>query len=178
MTTIGEESSTRPSGDPLDAGPYQLEIRPCTPAQMEKRVARFRELKYPPDRYPDAHLPGHQRKNYLVVGKGLQVKGAKDPMSAIPVAEGFHLAYASMQPGNGPKLHNHDTNETFVAIKGTWRVVWGVDAANSVEIGPLDVCSVPPFVPRTFICLTAGEGEEEGLIMAIIAGDAPKSEFM
>jgi uncharacterized RmlC-like cupin family protein len=145
---------------------------------MQKRVARFSELKCPPNRYPDSLLPGHERKNYLVVGKGLQMEGASDPMSAIPIAEGFQLAYATMRPGNGPKLHNHDTNETFIAIKGTWRVVWGVDAAHSLELGPQDVCSVPPFVPRTFICLTAGPGEEEGLIMAIIAGDAPKSEFM
>jgi hypothetical protein len=155
-----------------------MEIRACTQVQMEERVARFAELKYPPDRYPDSHLPGHERKNYLVVGKGLQIEGGKDPMSAIPVAEGFLLAYATMRPGNGPKLHNHDTNETFIAVKGKWRVIWGLDGANSVQLAPLDVCSIPPFVPRTFICLAAEEGEEEGLIMAIVAGNAPRSEFV
>lgn len=164
--------------EPADGGPRELEIRDLTPAQMKTRVARFAELKYPPDRYPDSKLPGHERKNYLVVGKGLRIKDAKDPLSAIPVSEGFHLAYATMRPGNGPKLHNHDTNETFIAIKGTWRVTWGLANDRSVELAPLDVCSVPAFVPRTFVCLSAEAGEEEGLIMAIVAGDAPRSEFM
>ena len=168
MTTTVAQPSTQ----------HEMEVRTCTPEQMQKRVARFSELKYPPNRYPDSHLPGHQRKNYLVVGTGLQVKGAQDPMSAIPVAEGFQLAYAKVPPGNGPKLHNHDTNETFIAIKGTWRVIWGRDGANSVELGPLDVCAVPAFVPRTFVCLTAEQGEEEGLIMAILPGNTPRSEFM
>ncbi len=177
MNTPVAEASLH-SHDPLDVGQYRMEIRACTPPQMLQRVARFSELKCPPNRYPDSHLPGHERKNYLVVGKGLQMKDAAEPMSAIPIAEGFQLAYATMRPGNGPALHNHDTNETFIALKGTWRVVWGLGQPNSVDLGPQDVCSVPPFVPRTFICLTAEEGEQEGLIMAIIAGDAPNSEFM
>ena len=54
-----------------------------------------------------------------------------DNASAIPVDEGFQLGYATMKPGNGPKLHNHDTNETFIAIKGTWRVVWGDSVGTS-----------------------------------------------
>ena len=173
ITTAGQAAVR----DPLDAGPYQLEIRACSPAQMQERVARYTELKCPPNRYPDSHLPGRQRKNFLVIGKGLQVEGAQPPMPAIPIAEGFQLGYATMKPGNGPALHNHDTNETFIAVKGTWRVTWGLDQANSVELGHLDVCSVPAFVPRTFVCLSADEGEEEGLLMAIIAGDAPRSEF-
>jgi uncharacterized RmlC-like cupin family protein len=109
---------------------------------------------------------------------GLQVAGAQDPMAAIPVAEGFQLAYATMRPGNGPKLHNHDSNETFVALKGTWRVVWGLGAAHSVDLAPLDVCAVPAFVPRSFVCLSAEPGDEEGLIMAILPGDTPRSEFV
>jgi quercetin dioxygenase-like cupin family protein len=31
------------------------------------------------------------------------------------------MSYVEAKPGNGPMLHNHDTNETFVAIKGQWR---------------------------------------------------------
>jgi uncharacterized RmlC-like cupin family protein len=177
MTTTLAEHPAPFLRDPMDKGQYQMEIRALTPAQMRQRVARFDELKYPPDRYPDSHLPGRERKNYLVVGRGLKVAGAKDPMSAIPVSEGFQLSYAKVRPGNGPQLHNHDSNETFVAIKGTWRVFWGLGQANSVDLKPLDVCSVPAFVPRTFICLSTDDGEDEGVIMAVIAGDAPNSEF-
>ena len=157
---------------------YEMPIKELAPEQMAKRVARFSELKYPPDRYPDSQLPGNVRKNYLVVGHGLIGKGFNDPMSAIPIDEGFQLSYVACEPGNGPRLHNHDTNETFIAIKGTWRVIWGLQEEHSVELGELDVCSVPPFTPRRFINLTPGDGRKEGLLMAVQPGNVAQCEFM
>lgn len=162
----------------MSASKYDMEIRTLTSEQMNKRVARFDALKYPPDRYPDSLLPGHERRNYLVVGSGLVVDGGKEPMSAIPIEEGFQLSYVKAKPGNGPKLHNHDTNETFIALQGTWRVIWGLAQENSVDLNPLDVCAVPPFVPRRFINLTTPEGSDEGLLMAIQPGNLAKCEFM
>ena len=157
---------------------YEMPIKELAPEQMAKRVARFSGLKYPPDRYPDSQLPGNVRKNYLVVGHGLIGKGFNDPMSAIPIDEGFQLSYVACEPGNGPRLHNHDTNETFIAIKGTWRVIWGLHEEHSVELGELDVCSVPPFTPRRFINLTPGDGRKEGLLMAVQPGNVAQCEFM
>jgi len=157
---------------------YDMEIRTLSPTDMDKRVARFKELKYPPDRYPDSLLPGHERKNYLVVGQGLIVDGGKDPMSAIPIHEGFQMSYVEAKPGNGPKLHNHDTNETFVAIKGRWRVIWGLNQEHSVELDPLDVCAVPPFVPRRFINLEPGAESDVGLLLTVQPGNVAKCEFM
>lgn len=71
---------------------------------MLKRLARRKDLKYPPHRYPDSQLPGNERKNYLVIGKGLQIQGGKDPLSAIPISEGFLMSYVKAKPGNGPRL--------------------------------------------------------------------------
>ncbi len=156
----------------------QMEVRNLSPDEMQKRVARFKTLKYPPDRYPDSQLPGHERRNYLVVGRGLIVDGGKDPMSAIPIDEGFQMSYVTAEPGNGPMLHNHDTNETFVAVKGRWRVIWGPAEEHHVDLDPLDVCSVPPFVPRRFINLTADAGGQTGLLLTIQPGNAPNVEFM
>ena len=155
-----------------------MEIREFTPDEMKARVARFETLKYPPDRYPDSQLPGHVRKNYLVVGHGLIVEGGKDPLSAIPIDEGFQMSYVEAQPGNGPMLHNHDTNETFIAIRGRWRVIWGLSEEHSVDLDPLDVCAMPPFVPRRFINLEGGANGEAGLLMTIQPGDTPRTEFM
>jgi mannose-6-phosphate isomerase-like protein (cupin superfamily) len=160
------------------ATPLTMEIKTLSKEDMLKRVARYGSLKYPPDRYPDSQLPGHERKNYLVVGSGLRVDGGKEPMSAIPIEEGFQMSYVEAKPGNGPKLHNHDTNETFVALKGRWRVIWGVGESQSVDLGPLDVCSVPPFVPRRFINLEPGEGSDSGLLMAIQPGNVARCEFL
>ena len=155
-----------------------MEIRSYTPEEMQKRVARFKSLKYPPDRYPDSQLPGHERKNFLVIGHGLIVEGGKDPMSAIPIDEGFQMSYVEAQPGNGPMLHNHDTNETFIAIKGRWRVIWGLNEEHHLDLDPLDVCAMPPFVPRRFINLSGGENGETGLLMTIQPGDTPRTEFL
>ena len=162
------------------AGPktYEMPIRELTPQQMQSRVARFKELRYPPDRYPDSQLPGHVRHNYLVIGRGLVVEGGKDPMSAIPVDEGFQMSYVEAEPGNGPKLHNHDTNETFVAIKGRWRVIWGLNEEHAIDLDPLDVCAVPAHTPRRFINLEAGDNRTMGLLLAVQPGNAPNCEFM
>jgi mannose-6-phosphate isomerase-like protein (cupin superfamily) len=157
---------------------YEMEIRTATPEEMNRRIARFDKLQAPLDRYPDSQLPGHERRNYLVIGTGLVVEGGKDPQSAIPVREGFQMSYVEARPGNGPRLHNHDTNETFVAVKGRWRVIWGLDEAHSVDLEPLDVCAIPPFVPRRFINLTPADGSDVGLLLAVQPGDAPRGEFV
>jgi quercetin dioxygenase-like cupin family protein len=155
-----------------------MEVRTLSPQEMLKRVARYKKLKYPPDRYPDSQLPGHERRNYLVVGRGLVVEGGKDPLSAIPIDEGFQMSYVTAEPGNGPMLHNHDSNETFVAIRGRWRVIWGVDEENSIDLDPLDVCSVPPFVPRRFINIERSADGDVGLLLTIQPGNAPNVEFL
>jgi mannose-6-phosphate isomerase-like protein (cupin superfamily) len=135
-------------------------------------------LRFPADRYPDSQLPGHVRKNLLGIGTGLVVEGGKDPMSAIPINEGFTLSYVKAAPGNGPILHNHDTNETFIAVQGRWTVIWGEQEEHSVDLDLWDVCSVPPFVPRRFINLTTAEGEQEGLLITIQAGDQPRAAWL
>ena len=35
----------------------QMEIKTVTPEEMEKRVARFKTLRYPPDRSPTVSFP-------------------------------------------------------------------------------------------------------------------------
>ena len=155
-----------------------IAIKSYSREQMLKRLARRKDLKYPPDRYPDSRLPGHERKNFLIIGGGLQIEGGKDPMSAIPVEEGFLMSYIEAKPGNGPKLHVHDSNETFVALKGTWRVIWGVNEEEHVDLGELDVFSTPPGVPIRFVNQTPGQGSDVGLLMSIQAGNRPAAEWI
>lgn len=164
---------------PEELSNFDMPIREVSEEQMEAtRVARYANLKFPADRYPDSKLKGHERKNILIIGTGLVVEGGKDPMSAIPVNEGYTMSFVLAKPGNGPILHNHDTLESFTAIHGTWRIIWGLNQENSVDLNPLDVCACPPFVPRRFINLTPGEGREEGLLITVQAGDHPKAEWV
>ena len=65
-------------------------------------------------------------------------------MPAIPIAEGFNLGYCKAKPGKGPLMHNHDTNETFIAMTGRWRCEWNEgEAMEYVDLDPYDVISFP-----------------------------------
>jgi len=75
-------------------------------------------------------------------------------------------------------MHNHDTNETFMAITGNWRMEWEENGrVESVELGPLDTISIPPGVNRRFQNVSKGKPGDKHLLLGIIGGDAPGAEF-
>ncbi len=82
-------------------------------------------------------------------------------------------------PGNGPMLHNHDTNETFIAMTGTWRASWQNEKGRleHVDLKPLDVISFPPGASRRFMNVTKGPKNKYSILMFVIGGDAPSAEF-
>ena len=49
-------------------------------------------------------------------------------------------------------MHNHDTNETFIPMTGTWRCSWENEKGEveHVDLEPLDVVSFPPGASRRF----------------------------
>jgi mannose-6-phosphate isomerase-like protein (cupin superfamily) len=149
-----------------------------------KRVARFRSLKGSDGGLPDSPLPECRRKLYAVIGfqppeTGDSPVGANAAtMPAIAIAEGFNLGYCKARPGKGPLMHNHDTNETFIAMTGRWRAEWNEGAAMEyVDLDPYDVISFPVGVARRFMNVTYDEPEREHLLMFIIGGDQPLAEF-
>jgi len=160
------------------------EIRTLSKAQMLKRVARFKDLKGSDGGLPDSPLPECRRKLFNVLGfqppeAGNSPVGANaSAMPAIPVAEGFNLGYCKAKPGKGPLMHNHDTNETFIAMTGRWRCEWNEgDALQHVDLGPYDVISFPVGVARRFMNVTWDQPKREHLLMFIIGGDQPQAEF-
>ena len=99
-------------------------------------------------------------------------------MPAIAIAEGFNLGYCKARPGRGPLMHNHDTNETFIALTGRWRCEWNEgDAKEHVDLAPYDVISFPVGVARRFMNVTYDEPDKEHLLMFIIGGNQPQAEF-
>ncbi len=163
-------------------------IRSLTRAEMMKRVARFRSLKGSDGGLPDSPLPECRRKLYAVIG--FQKPSSNDEavsspvgddasaMPAIAIAEGFNLGYCRAKPGKGPLMHNHDSNETFIAMTGRWRCEWNEGAAKEhVDLNPLDVISFPVGVARRFMNVTDGEPGKEHILMFIIGGDQPQAEF-
>jgi len=157
--------------------------------QMLKRVARFKKLKGSDGGLPDSRMPGCERTLYNVIGfqpPEVERGGKQSPVgleaarrAAVKISEGFNLAYCRAKPGKGPMLHNHDTNETFVAMTGRWRASW-LDHRGKlqhVELEPLDLISFPPGVIRRFQNVTKGPKDKDAILMVVIAGDSPSSEF-
>ena len=140
--------------------------------EMMKRVARFSKLKGFDGGLPDSKMPGCERILYNVIGfqpppgegAGLQspVGDQASRLAAIKISEGFNLGYCRALPGKGPMLHNHDTNETFIAMTGTWRASWENEHGKleHVDLKPLDVISFPPGGNRRFMNVTKGPKEQ------------------
>jgi mannose-6-phosphate isomerase-like protein (cupin superfamily) len=158
-------------------------------AQMMKRVALFKDLKGSDGGLPDSKMKGCVRTLYNVIGfqppqgEGDAVTSPvgdeASRLAAIPISEGFNLGYCRAKPGNGPMMHNHDTNETFIPMTGKWRCSWENEGGETdhVDVGPLDVVSFPPGVARRFENITEGDPTAEAILMFVIGGNAPKAEF-
>ncbi len=156
---------------------------------MMTRVAFFKDLKGFDGGLPDSRMKGSIRTLYNVIGfqppQGAEgavtspVGNDASRLAAIKISEGFNLGYCRAKPGNGPMMHNHDTNETFIPMTGTWRCSWENEKGEveHVDVGPFDVVSFPPGVARRFENVTSGDPESESILMFVIGGDAPKAEF-
>jgi hypothetical protein len=124
--------------------------------EMMKRVAYFDGLKGFDGGLPDSKMKGSIRTLYNVIGfqppegaEGAMTSPVGDDASrlaAIKISEGFNLGYCRAKPGNGPMMHNHDTNETFIPMTGKWRCSWENEKGEVefVDVGPFDVVSFPP----------------------------------
>jgi len=171
--------------------PYRetLPRRGVSRREMMKRVARFSKLKGFDGGLPDSGHPDCRRTLYNVIGfqppkterggKQSPVGTRASRMAAIKISEGFNLGYCRALPGRGPMLHNHDTNETFIAMTGTWRASWlnlggGLE---HVDLKPLDLISFPPGAVRRFMNVTKGPKNKPSILMFVIGGNAPSSEF-
>jgi hypothetical protein len=163
-------------------------IRTWSREEMMKRVARFKALKGSDGGLPDSKLPECRRKLYAVIGfqppmsdsaaVSSPVGDDAAAMPAISIAEGFNLGYCKAKPGKGPLMHNHDTNETFIAMTGKWRCEWNEgDALEYVDLDPYDVISFPTGVARRFMNVTYDQPNREHLLMFIIGGNQPQAEF-
>src|SRR6476620_7509771 len=146
----------------------QLPRRYFSREDMQKRIARFKDLKGSDGGLPDSKMPGCERTLFNVIGfqppKGSggavtsPVGDHAAQLAAIKISEGFNLGYCKAKPGHGPEMHNHDTNETFIPMTGTWRASWENEngKVEYVDLGPMD---------------------EESILMFVIGGDAPQAEF-
>jgi quercetin dioxygenase-like cupin family protein len=132
---------------------------------MRSRTALFENLRPSQQAFVDTRIPEHERDIYNVIGRGVTEDANLQP--AITAVEGFNVTYIGADPGKGAALHSHPTVEVFVAMTGRWVVYWGDDGDGEIELGALDMVSVPVGVMRGF----RNAGDEHAYLMAILGGD-------
>jgi len=126
----------------METAPARARITDANPsvAEMEARVARFDNL-VPTDDYVDAGIPGCERTTWRVLGM---------PGAAPLAAADFHMNLVRCEPGKAAPLHNHLTQEVFVALSGRWQVFWGPEGERSLVLERWDTVSIPPGLSRGF----------------------------
>lgn len=156
-----------------------------TTADMLACVARFADLQRCETGLPDMQLPDCRRAFLNVLGFD-QPKGdgqfspfgdrAKARVSHLQA--GFGVSFIAAAPGKGVLMHTHDTVETFMVMKGTWKLEWEGDQGDDhLLLEPLDFIAFPVGVQRRFECVKPAEGEAEGLLLGMIGGNAPAAEI-
>jgi quercetin dioxygenase-like cupin family protein len=136
-----------------------------TPEQMESRIARYRQLTPSTHPFVDTILPDHEREYFNLIGRGVTEDAGLKP-AINDVQGGFNVAYVRSEPGKRSALHDHDTVEVFIPVKGEYTIIWGPKGEHSVALQPFDVISVPPGVMRCF----RNDGREQGLLLVIFGG--------
>ncbi|HUQ73925.1 MAG TPA: cupin domain-containing protein [Burkholderiales bacterium] len=139
-------------------------------AQMQKRIARYRDLKPLP--IQNASIP-EKARDVVYARKLLSVIGLADAQTPInagaPIigAGGMTMTLAVCPPGQGPGLHAHrQTYETFTVLKGKFEVTWNDQGSERAVLELLDTVSFPPGVCRAFRNI----GDGEGILQVIITG--------
>ncbi len=126
---------------------------PCSREEMLARVARFADRAADPGAFPDLKQQEGQRSVSYRLSPGQT--GGPAPISA---PHNFHLSISTLSPGIRPTIHSHPYNEVFMPLNARFRLLWGEDAGQSIELEPFDVVSVPAGVFRTFENLDAHAG--------------------
>jgi len=149
-------------------------LRP-TQQEMKTRIARFKELVPTKARHAEKlGLPQEviemmtAKSTYNIMSPGA-LGGQLTPTP--PVIGGdagvFRLGIVSCPPGNGPGLHVHmKTHETFMALSGKWKIVWGDNGEESITLEPYDLIAVPPRVTRQFINVS----DQDAHLLVVIQG--------
>lgn len=153
--------------------PIALETIEPTPEEMEKRIARFKNLQPTKRNYtPESvGLPGDLYAKFAAhsVFKLMSPPGNKRA-AAIPAVSGepgLEVSILDNQPGHGPRLHAHmKTVECFLCLTGRYKVAWGKDRAHETFLEPFDFIAVPP---RVFRELT-NVSDSNALIVSMVQG--------
>jgi len=130
----------------------------CSREEMDRRVARFADRQSDPGAFPDLKQQQGQRSVSYRLSPGQT--GGPAPISQ---PHNFHLSISTLSKGIRPTVHSHPYNEVFMPLDANFRMFWGENLEQSLDLAPFDLVSVPAGVFRTFENLD----EQVGHMMAI-----------
>ena len=137
--------------------------REYSDTEIQARIARFDEMKPLDQTFLDSRLAGNAKDVYSVVGANVQ----QDPTVKPAISpEGFNVAYAGCEPGNGAGLHDHETVETFIPLSSKWRITWGEAGEHETILDRWDCFAVPAGLMRAF----ENVGDSYGVLLSITDG--------
>ena len=162
-----------------------IEIIKPERSEVLKCVARYNELTPVTSGLPDMQLEQCKRTFLSVLGfeqpqGDIQHSPFGNHVSPRISSQrtGYGAAFVRSRPGRGVLMHAHDTSECFMPIEGRWMIEWeGPKGNEHVVLDPMDFIAVPIGVQRRFECVEAPAGKEEGILFAIISGEAPAVEW-
>jgi uncharacterized RmlC-like cupin family protein len=149
-----------------------------TPDEMDKNIARFKDLKPQSSAYEQAD--GVPKEAYeMLTAKTLFLLMSPEnqggPMAqqpAVVTKDKMSIIIAECPPGDRPMLHaHHNTNETFFCLDGKFRIRWGDEGENEITLNPYDMIAIPPRVVRDFTNIT----EHTARLLVIITGDSEEA---
>lgn len=141
-----------------------------SPAEMDRRVARFSELRPYKDTQNDAKgIPPEAMEMMsakhvfpVMAPEGWIGRNAIAPVKGAP---GLTVSLAQCPPGDSPGLHAHETSvENFFCVQGRFEISWGDAGEHSLILEPNDFVSVPPGVARNFTNIS----NETGMLLVMI----------
>jgi uncharacterized RmlC-like cupin family protein len=136
-------------------------------AQMQKRVAIFKNLKSSSMPLIDAVMPQYNRDIFNIIGRGVTEDASMEV--AINDARDFHVAIIRCEAGKGTGLHTHETLEVFMPLTGNWSVQWGDTGENELSIDAWDFISIPTKIMRGF----RNDSPGEAYMLSILGGTDP-----
>ena len=147
-------------------GAWFADSKPIARDEMLAHVFRFGRMPASDRAFIDTVVPGHNRTLMGALGRGTTDENLKPQVEK---AENYHIDYIKADPGNGAALHSHDTEETFICLTGAWRIAWGDNGEDHIDLGVHDGICCPPGVMRSFKNVSGGPA----LLLSILGGREP-----
>lgn len=150
-----------------------METIEISQAEMTTRIARLSDQESQSAHY--AETLGIPREAYeIMAAETLYLMmapasqgGPMAQQAAITGDPGVSVIIARCPPGDKPLLHaHHYTIESFMCLTGQFRIRWGSQADQHIDLAPHDMIAVPPGVDRQFENIS----DEEALLLVIITG--------